>query len=174
MADHNLCFALRATPGAPPMEVFPPPPAQCTREEVVARVNAFLTVVRWELLRLKREGRFNQVADLTPEPAKAGVVLVFPSLGKLHEVMERVRAGETVDPTAMERVRAGETVDPTAHGQLAMYCSDGLYDHATAFAAQRGRAFKDVLVYVVTSYVDLAGQEQTLRSVLLDPEMAGE
>ena len=158
--DHGFCVALCTTPGAPPMEVFPAPPARCTREMVISRVNAFLSVARWELLRLKRQLRLKQLTDQAQEPAKAGVALSFPSPAKLHEVMQLMRAGETVNPTE--------------HGLLATYCSDGLYEHAASFAAQNGRAFKDVLVYVLTAYVDLAGQEQALRSVLLDPVMAGE
>ena len=158
--DHGFCVALRTTPSAPPMEVFPAPPARCTREEVISRVNAFLTVARWELLRLKRLLRLQQLTNQAQEPARAGLALAFPSPAKLHEVMQLMRAGETVNPAD--------------HGLLATYCSDGLYEHAASFAAQHGRAFEDVLLYVLTSYVDLAGQDQVERSVLLDPVIAGE
>ena len=81
--------------------------------------------------------------------------------------MRRMHDGETVNPATP--LRAGDT-----HGLLAMFCgADGgmsgrLYRHAVSFATQHGRAFGDVLLVVLTDYVDESGKTHQLQSVLLD------
>lgn len=166
MAGHGLNVALCATPGVP-VELPPAPPAHCSREVVVATLNALLVAARPELQRCKRTGGFAELTSAATVPAQAGVVLSFPSPSAIVDIMRRMHAGETVDPAMPLHAH-------DAHGLLATFCgADGalsgkLYEHAVAFAARHGRAFSDVLLMVLTNYVDESGEAQQLQTVLLD------
>ena len=168
--EHGLNVALRADPSSVSALLFFLPPApleRCSQEAVAALVNCFMAATKAELVRCKSAGGFAELLSDAPEPSAAGVVLAFPSPTALYGLLQRLLAGETVDPSAPLR-------DGDEHGICAVFCracgglSGHLYHDAVEAAQRQGRSFTDMLLMVRTQYVDEEGEEQTLTSTLFD------
>lgn len=171
--EHGMNVALRVDPLSAPAiraiaSLAPAPAARCSQASVAGLVNAFLAATKAELVRCKAAGGFAELLSESPEPATAGVVLSLPSPAALHGLLQRLLAGETVDPTV-------PLSEGDQHGIMATFCgasgglSGQLYRDAVAAASRQNRNFADdFLIMVRTAYVDEAGEEQSLTSTLFD------
>jgi hypothetical protein len=166
--EHGLNVALRADPDSPHFVGLPPaPPERCSQAAVAAVVESFMAATKPELLRCKRAGGFAEVFSTVPEASTAGLALLLPSPTALYGLLQRLLAGETVDPA--EPLTGGD-----AHGICAVFCgasgglSGKLYQDAVAAAQRQNRTFADLLITVRTAYVDEEGEEQTLTSTLFE------
>lgn len=171
--EHGMNVALRVDPLSAPAiraiaSLAPAPAARCSQASVAGLVNAFLAATKAELVRCKAAGGFAELLSESPEPATAGVVLSLPSPAALHGLLQRLLAGETVDPTV-------PLSEGDQHGIMATFCgasgglSGQLYRDAVAAASRQNRNFADdFLILVRTAYVDEAGEEQSLTSTLFD------
>lgn len=142
-AHENLYIGLRSR--EPALHQLPIPPDRVSRERVIEYIDCFQAHIAYSMRMCKAAGYFGRFLNTTTDPAKAGLVFVFDSPAKLHQVSRRLNLGALVDPT-------GE-------GILATFCgADGhmsgeLYDEVAA----RGRNLDDLMFAIVVNFEDEAG-----------------